>query len=190
MTTREIEALLEAYFEGITSLAEEKLLHEFFQTSEVPDHLLKYKDIFNWYDETRTAMITSAQFDGNTRELLVMEEVTSRSVKPLFKGRRLFLSIAFAASVVLLLGLAMTWLVDLRRHNVTDNAMSAEMAYARTYKALAIVSGNFNYGIRQASRLQMIDQTVTKIQIFNKFFQYQSIVIYPDDLPSSSIKLK
>ena len=190
MTTREIEALLECYFEGSTSLAEEKLLHEFFQTSEIPVHLLKYKDIFNFYDEARTGLITNAQFDGNTRKLMATDEVVVMPVNQVFKGRRLFVTIAFAASVVFLLGLAMTWLVDLRRHNAAEKAMSAEMAYAATCEALAIVSGNFNYGIRQASRLQMIDQTVTKIQTFNKFFQYQSIVINPDDLPSSSIKQK
>jgi len=46
MELDKIEKLLERYDEGETSLAEEKLLREYFLKEEVPEHLMSYKLMF------------------------------------------------------------------------------------------------------------------------------------------------
>ncbi|MCB7479928.1 hypothetical protein [Christiangramia sediminis] len=46
MELDKIERLLERYDEGETSLAEEKLLREYFLNEEVPEHLMSYKLMF------------------------------------------------------------------------------------------------------------------------------------------------
>ena len=46
-----IEELLERYFEGETSAAEEKLIRAFFASGEVPEHLAAYAPLFAYFDE-------------------------------------------------------------------------------------------------------------------------------------------
>ena len=46
----EIEKLLEQYFEGLTTAAEEALLRRFFTSGKVPDNLMMYKLLFVHFD--------------------------------------------------------------------------------------------------------------------------------------------
>ena len=46
-----IENLLEKYFEGKTSLKEEKLLRKYFLRDDIPEHLRVYKPIFGFFSE-------------------------------------------------------------------------------------------------------------------------------------------
>lgn len=48
---KNIEALLEKYFEGETSAEEEKTLRQFFSSREVPEHLRMYTPLFAYFDE-------------------------------------------------------------------------------------------------------------------------------------------
>jgi len=45
-----IETLLERFFEGQTSNVEEQKLYEFFAGYDVPEHLLRYKKVFAYFD--------------------------------------------------------------------------------------------------------------------------------------------
>ena len=45
-----IERLLERFFEGRTSNVEEQKLYEFFAGYDVPEHLLRYKKVFAYFD--------------------------------------------------------------------------------------------------------------------------------------------
>lgn len=46
-----IEELLERYFEGETSAAEERLIRAFFASGKVPEHLAAYIPLFAYFDE-------------------------------------------------------------------------------------------------------------------------------------------
>ena len=46
MDCKYIEQLLERYWQCETSLEEEAQLRAFFNGSDVPEHLLRYKDLF------------------------------------------------------------------------------------------------------------------------------------------------
>ncbi len=45
-----IEKLLRNFFEGITTIAEEKTLYQFFNGNNVPGYLLKYKPVFEYFE--------------------------------------------------------------------------------------------------------------------------------------------
>ena len=47
----EIEQLLEQYFEGLTTSAEEAVLRRFFTSDGVPENLLMYKPLFVYFNE-------------------------------------------------------------------------------------------------------------------------------------------
>lgn len=51
MDPKKIEQLLERYFEGETSLEEEKILRNYFTAEDIPDHLASYRAQFQYINE-------------------------------------------------------------------------------------------------------------------------------------------
>jgi len=47
---KEIEDLLERFFEGGTSNMEEEQLYRFFAGRDIPEHLLRYKPVFSYFE--------------------------------------------------------------------------------------------------------------------------------------------
>ena len=97
MDCKYIEQLLERYWQCETSLEEEAQLRAFFNGSDVPEHLLRYKDLFV-YQQLQQEVGLGADFDAR-----VLAEVET----PVVKAKRLTLTARFiplfkAAAVVAL----------------------------------------------------------------------------------------
>ena len=95
MDCKYIEQLLERYWQCETSLEEEAQLRAFFNGSDVPEHLLRYKDLFV-YQQLQQEVGLGADFDAR-----VLAEVETSVVK----AKRLTLTARFvplfkAAAVV------------------------------------------------------------------------------------------
>ena len=105
MDSKHIEQLLERYWQCETSLEEETLLRDFFNGSNVPEHLARYKDLFVYQQFLQEAHL-SEDFDAR-----VLAEIEV----PVVKARRLTLTARFmplfkaaaVVAVVLSLGNAM-----------------------------------------------------------------------------------
>jgi hypothetical protein len=66
----EIDDLLNRYFEGKTTVAEEKALREFFRSDEVPERLAENKALFAYFDEEiRKTQSTGNVQSGRSRRL-------------------------------------------------------------------------------------------------------------------------
>lgn len=104
-----MEELLERYFEGETSAAEEKRIRAFFASGEVPGHLAAYAPLFAYFDEE---IERGAEARGNglepepEPELKPKPESVSVSLRPEGKRRPvLYLFSGVAACVLALLSL-------------------------------------------------------------------------------------
>ena len=101
MDFKDIEQLLERYWQCETSLEEEEQLRAFFNGSHVPGHLLRYKDLFV-YQQLQQEECLGEDFDAR-----VLAEVEA----PVVKAKRLTLTARFmplfkaAAVVVVVLSL-------------------------------------------------------------------------------------
>lgn len=101
MDSKYIEQLLERYWQCETSLEDEAQLRAFFNGNDVPEHLLRYKDLFV-YQQFLQEEHLSEDFDAR---VLAKVEV------PVVKARRLTLTARFiplfkaAAVVVVVLSL-------------------------------------------------------------------------------------
>lgn len=62
-----MEELLERYFEGETSAAEEKRIRAFFASGEVPEHLAAYAPLFAYFDEEIERNVSVPFRPGNRR---------------------------------------------------------------------------------------------------------------------------
>ena len=87
-----IEELLEKYFEGDTSAAEEKWLRAFFASTDVPEEFLPYKAMFAYFDE----------------EIAVAKKPAKRFfIRPAYR-----ILLGVAASLLILLGVYGTWFLQ------------------------------------------------------------------------------
>lgn len=153
MDWNKIEALLERYFEGTTTLEEELALKTFFQGSSVPPHLECYRSMFSYF--------TKAKQEQMTRHI----QTKSR--------RTTFVGWLVAASIVVLLGISfITWqfqaaapkaLVKTELGTYTN----PEEAYVATQKALFILSEQLNTGITSMRYLNEYEKS-KKIIFKNK----------------------
>lgn len=83
-----IDNLLNKYFEGETSLEEERMLRACFNQENLPEHLKELKSIFRYIEDERIA-------------LEALKEITDVAPAPtLIKKRRIILSRTFFISIV------------------------------------------------------------------------------------------
>jgi hypothetical protein len=189
MNTREIEVLLGKYYEGGTSLGEEKVLRDFFTGPDVPEHLKSHRPLFAFFsDEQHLEMDDAGFMEKQGAEIAVAPAMSK--VIPLRRNRTRYLFLTgIAASVLLLAGLFFTFQQDVLRSGKRGSKVySNQLAYAEASEALMIVSANLNTGLKQVSRLQAVDKAMKNVQLFNRFYQYQSIIINPDVTQNPSKK--
>ncbi len=188
MNTSEIEVLLVKYYEGNTTLAEEKCLRDFFRGREVPASLKSHQPLFVFFGDEQHREITDPDFNKESTEKLEQLEVQPGTKRFPGKSRLLYIT-GIAASFLLLAGIFLAYRYE--RHDILARkkaSFDTELAYNEASQALLMVSSNLNTGIKQINRLQMIDRAMSKVQLFNKFYQYQTIIINPDELQNQSIK--
>ena len=135
MEFNKIESLLEKYFQGETSIAEEQELKAYFSSQNVLPHLEQYKPLFGYFANAK-------------------EQKLSQEVMPKTKKRNLgWLSVA--ASVVVLLGIGT--FAYLNNETATQDLGTydnPEVAFAATQKALALLSNHVNVGIESVHYIQ------------------------------------
>ena len=118
-----IEKLIKKYENAETSLQEEQIMKEYFQQDSVPAHLLEYKAMFNYFDESS-------------------EESYTKSI-PLKPRRSNWKWLSIAAAIALLISI---YTFD-RFDTISDaERQEAELAYQETQKAFQLISQNLNKG--------------------------------------------
>lgn len=166
----EIKSLLNAYYEGRTSIEEEERLHAFFRQVEVPQELSSDKELFlylsSWKgraevpDGLKDRM--SACIDGWEQA-----EQTHRAYRKRIT-RRIFLRrcMGMAAGVLLIFSVG-TYLYhtsQLRpRPLPEDTCASPEEAYAEAQKALLLFSHSLNKGLAQVEKAEETTGKVKKV---------------------------
>ncbi len=172
MNTREIEILLDKYFEGETSLDEERRLKTFFSSKDVPEHLLKHRQIFSYFNESGTETMKN------------FTPVISLDPKP----SRFYYISGIAASILLLIGLFFTFRHDVFNKKMNTPDTQQEMAFNQAREALLMVSVGLNTGLDQMQRLEVFNNAIENAQKLNKFYQCQTLIINPDEKPNQSKK--
>jgi hypothetical protein len=133
MELNRIENIIEKYFQGETSIAEEKELKEYFSSPDVAQHLEQYKPMFGYFSQ-------------------VKEQKSTQEI-PLQSKKRNVAWLSIAASVVVLLGIGTFMYVSEKNTSpvVAQSELGTydnpEEALAATQKALAMLSNNVNVGV-------------------------------------------
>lgn len=139
MELRQIEILLEKYFEGETTIQEERELKAYFSSSEVASHLESYKPMFTNFQKQKEVQFT---------KVLPLQPRKQNNVK----------WIGVAASLVALFS---TLLYFNSQSDSEDlgTFSSPEEAFVETQKALNMVSTEVNKGVKSIEVLNEYEQT-------------------------------
>lgn len=146
MALDRIEILIEKYFEGETSIAEEKELKAYFSSSDVAQHLEQYKPVFGYFSQAKQEQFTAT--------------IPLKS-----KRRKIVAWLSVAASVVVMLGIgffAYQNTSEPTQENL-DVIDDPEIAFKETQKALALISKHVNTGIESVNYLGEYQQSKNKI---------------------------
>ncbi|HNW73609.1 MAG: hypothetical protein PHP04_06250 [Bacteroidales bacterium] len=183
-----IEDLLEKYFEGNTTLSEEQSIRDFFREPDVPQHLLKYESLFKFFESEQKIKAPFRQLTGMVPGM--PEQNTFQSVKSgIHTNNRFYILSGLAASLIILISMTFLFRNDIfRKGHTLTLTPDQELAYTETRQTLLFISGSLNTGLRQIETLQKVDQAFAKVQMLNKFFQYQPVNINPDEINDQSIK--
>jgi hypothetical protein len=187
MNIKEIEELLEKYYEGETSLDEEKILKDFFLSGNVPTELVAHANQFLYFAEASGDEMT----DQDLERKVFGEGVDIPVVSMHSRRNRFYYLSGIAATVLLLIGLIFTFresIINKPKENLSK--MDSELAFSQTHDILALVSVNFNKGMDKMEYIGKLDQAMEKMQMLSKYYQYQSIIINPDQLEKLSEKTK
>lgn len=182
METTKIKALLQKYFEGETSPAEEKMLENYFNSGKVDSSLQEYAQFFEGI----------SKLAGNNRDRAlesdIMDYILENETKEKSKYRWLWQTVTgVAASVIIVLG---GFLYYQQQKSFDDTFKDPDEAYAYAVKTLGYVSGKYNKGLAGLSKfdkLQKATQPVRNgIAPVNEFYQ----TIEKMKAPATAVKNK
>ena len=144
MELTKIEKLLERYDEGETSLAEEKILREYFLNNRVPEHLSSYKMMF---------MFSAKQSNQTLQE--------TPKIKTIRTNWYAWSSIA----AILIVALGLFFFNDANQMNQNDlgTITDEEIALEKTKETLTMISQIMNEGKSDLVYLKEFNNTKNKI---------------------------
>lgn len=149
MESDRIEILIEKYFEGETSIAEENELKNYFSSTDVAQHLEQYQPVFGYFSQAK--------------EQQFKQEI------PLQSKKRNVAWLSIAASVVVLLGIGTFTYFNYETTNANQELGTyddPEKAFLETQKALSMLSNKVNVGVESVQYIQEYNNS--KQMIFNQ----------------------
>jgi hypothetical protein len=172
----EIRKLLEKYYEGSTTLKEEKLLADFFSRERLPDEFLAESALFQAFSASRSEEVLDETFDSEMLGLL--QHNGSRNDER--KSVLYYLS-AIAAGFVFLVG---SYFFLTRDGGPIEREFNSETfvvqdpaaAYEETRKALYLVSTVLNKGTRELSSISKFSDGTDQLQELGKFHEVEQLI--------------
>ena len=141
MELTNIEQLIEKYENAETSLQEEQVLKDYFQQENIPVHLLEYKALFTYFNESSAERFTKTI--------------------PLKNRKANWKWLSVAAAVVLMFSI---YSVNKSDTLSDKERQEAQIAYQETRKAFQLISKNLNRGENVAiAGLQEFSKAQNKI---------------------------
>ena len=156
MEFKELEILLERYFDGKTTLAEEQQIKEFFKNSaELPQKMKETKAMFEFFQ--------------NEKEKQADFEFSPIKRKDKAKIRKLYYQVSAIAASILILISIFTYTDNLEEQKVYayingKPIMNEQVAEMEAKRALMLVSSNFNQGAENLKHLSSFNRAETLVE--------------------------
>lgn len=161
MDSKQLEDLLQKYWNCETSLEEEQQLREYFRSEEILEPLKDTFSLFNYFEAQKQKAV-DAHFEGNVITQLRQPEKRGKMVQLLNNSMRI------AAGVAVLLVAVYFVREEIRKNDnvaMEDTYDDPKQALEETKKALMMISKGFGRAEQQAKKINLINEAQDKIQI-------------------------
>ena len=157
MKTQEIKILLQRYFNGETSLEDERLLHEYFKGGNVDEELQEYAEFFGGISDLTNSI------DDSTIEEDVMDFILENEHLEKTKFRKMWKTVTgIAASVIIVLGSYLIY--EQQQKPFEDTYQNPEQAYVVAQQTLQFVGSKYNKGMAELSNFKKFEKASNSIK--------------------------
>ena len=161
MDFKDIEQLLEKYWNCETSLEEEKQLREYFLREDIPAQWKEASELFRYFEHQKADRLTGDAFD---------EEVIGKvqGHRPAGKGASLIFNVGRIAAGLLVM-VAATYFIrqEIRKSyppEVADTYSDPKLAFEETKKALMMISKGFGNAQKETRKISIFNEAERKIE--------------------------
>jgi|WetSurMetagenome_2_1015567.scaffolds.fasta_scaffold05297_9 hypothetical protein len=163
MKEEELKRLIEKYYNGESTVEEEKSLRKFFRYGNIPRGYEAEKVIFGFYDESAPIPEPSVDFESR---ILAGIDASGRGHSSLKIKRFILPALSAAAGLLLLAG---SYFFFTSRAGALDTFKDPEIAYSETIKILRDVSTRMNRGAQALEPVGKMNEVSKKsFETFNK----------------------
>lgn len=156
MKEEDLKELIEKYYNGKSTEAEEMALRDHFSHNDIPEGYEAEKDIFGYFTESGEVPEPSLEFED--RILAGIDNYENRT--GLQKIRKYLLPIlSTAAGLLIMTG---SYFFFFHKAEPHDTFSDPELAYAETMKILMDVSSQLNHGTQALEAVGKINKRTTK----------------------------
>ena len=172
-TKVEIKRLIDKFYEGETSKAEEEIIINYFLTTDIDNDLEEEKELFLGLYTIKREDIATPQKLQTELEDIIDQSVNLQETNKIFKlkSTKRHWQIGIAATVALLIGAIFTFGPN-KIQKPKDSFTDPQLAYTEMSKALELMSTTMNKCINKSvNKYQTIDKKTETIikQSINKF---------------------
>lgn len=160
MDSKQLEQLLEKYWNCETSLEEEKRLRNYFRGS-VPENLKDTADLFRYFEAQQTQSLEASDFDAVVRKKIRQQRPAGRSVKMFSNYARI------AAGVIVVVTATYFVRQEVREAyppEIVDTYSDPKLALEETKKALMMISKGLNKAQKEAGKIKVFNEAEEKLQ--------------------------
>jgi hypothetical protein len=160
MDSKQLEQLLEKYWNCETSLEEEQQLREYFRGS-VPENLKDTADLFRYFEAQQSHSVEGIDFDAVVRKKIKQQQPEGRSVKMFFNYARI------AAGLIVVVTATYFVRQEVRKAyppEIVDTYSDPKLALEETKKALMMISKGFNKAQKEAGKIKAFNEAEEKLQ--------------------------
>jgi hypothetical protein len=164
MDIKEIQALLEKYFEGNTTLEEDQALLDYFSADAIDPKLRSWQQQFRLLQTAREPLTFDPGFENRLAELIEAEnEIPFRKHKT-----RKITRFAIAATIAVLIGISGVIVLNREWHEDKDTFSDPQLAYAEAQKTLLFVSQKMNQGMKPLTAVSKINAGAKPLKSLKK----------------------
>lgn len=161
MDSKQIEQLLEKYWNTETSLEEEQQLRDFFRGENIPDTLKETAELFRYFDHQKKVRLNEPSFDGDVTRKINATRPAAKTVKMYYNYARIAAGIAVVVAATYFVG------QEVRKSypaEVTDTYSDPKLAFEETKRALMMLSKGFGKARHETEKIKMFNEAEQKVQ--------------------------
>ena len=168
---KEIEKILDKYFEGETTPQEENELKNYFRQRDIPEKFRIYKELFEFYDEENNLKIDNNIFDEQFINKISNQKQSNKALY--------YKIIGIAATLLIVFGSYLYFRPHTAIQEKKKIVLTSKEKFAinKTIEVFAKVSAIMSRVSKPLSKFQYIEKTDKELKKLNYYNEYNKLVL-------------